>query len=1262
MAFMAFVAFGKDFFGPEFFGPVSDSEESVFSIIYALKHRPYEHYIENWNRFCPMLLRWFESSLLHLVTFQWVGWLIHLPVVRPEALAGLFHEWNFPSTTQYNMSFVNGPPGLMSIRNVMPTTVETNQFVLGLMNSPPLAFSISTTTVFCFRWLCVEYVRWGALLAFFGNFLGNWLVIVAVLFGLDDILAHWYFLTPLTYVGGIFFIWRLIWTWIRTGRRFDAKIIGPFGIDPVTWRGIKMGVTGFTLGLTEQTVLFQKLIQPLSPEQLHLLHGFSSGTVRDHMLMHGSYVAGLFVGGFLLGSFVLAILVRAADWYCDQTWMSDAKLLLPITIMTGISIPYYGLDYVIARFPDLPLNEGWEINTIFRPVMRLIKVEKDDKHDERFYNIDVSRRDYDRPWLESQTLYPERKWVLKVNKVKRHPYLAVKDFLTKFQPGDKYTPKTGAVRGELLLKMRSLNKGENATSEETQEAWSLISKHFYQWTEEELSRQQFQLAMKQELTNAQYRMIRMHNVYKTMYTMKNGRINAEEIAFPLKEHLPADIPLANSDFTGAGAVDELFDWGIIETQEKKENRKKKDKKDPKAVTKRLKELQLPFEAQIEAQKQLLKSFEEPKTGLSKLQALTELQAVKNELERQIKEELSKLEPPKNKLEEDLSNVDLSKIDVDLSKITAPKIKIDADLSKLRADISKIKADMSELEAPSTDIKIAVELTKLEADRDKIKAKLNKLETPNKKIDVDLNKARADLSKLKADLSKLKADRSELETPKRKITSLNKIMWARISDVEVEKGRLGELNETADDITSEMELLSKWNYMRARFWKGEAYSNLMFKRLMDLEVDLILLHQPSRNFITDAEHKRLQYHQVALAAYHRGLRSYDKSILASMLDPRGSILKNKLLLSDTSWRSDTWGNWKLGWRAKSLENYVYAQQFKGSQRIIQRLFLLDLPWNPWDGPTFRYDQLLPLEDQDKGDRSNLWHEEVPQSIREKVGAYDPFQSKRVAPMFDPVPFYIGWDSKIRKSVLTTTRLPIGSTRVKLVMPVIDVLPKWDFLGIKRFLEEIQLYECLELLADKDHEFLVYVKDEPDLKAEMQAEMKNHKTRRQDRTTKEEREVIHAPSSVRINPRYRMIVPGQKFTTHPSNPYELELQKQLKKMARDAKKAAAHAELLKEGGGADEYSKHKENIKDLKQRLSMKFKGAEKLRLLNVLSKPLVTPKSPTVSVSLDSPVTWVKGVSDSNPKVNIIDELSDDKSESNNESDVHDESMNLTTNN
>ena len=323
------------------------TQSTIFDILYTLKHQP------DLAVLAPMVAHWLGETIVNLVTFQWAGWLVRLPAVRPDLADAVLHGCNLPDRLGEG-----GGAGLLTIDHLQPT-LGLSKFSLGVLNSPALVIPISTTSVFCFRWLALEGLVAGGL-AFLVAFLANWMLMACALLGLDEVVARWYFLTPYTYVFVVGFMLRLVWKWSLRGPNFDLRNPTPWNLRPQRWRLIKTLLSVFALSLCEQTVLFQNIAKPMAPYQFSILHGFNSDTAREYFIMHSSYAAGLLVGGLLLTGLAVAIAFVLVSnpplfelpWNSITTWA--------LVMMTSVSVPYYALEYLAFRPFDLPIEGKWD--------------------------------------------------------------------------------------------------------------------------------------------------------------------------------------------------------------------------------------------------------------------------------------------------------------------------------------------------------------------------------------------------------------------------------------------------------------------------------------------------------------------------------------------------------------------------------------------------------------------------------------------------------------------------------------------------------------------------------------------------------------------------------------------------------------------------------------------------------------------------------------------------------------------------------------
>nr|YP_009472733.1 hypothetical protein [Codium arenicola]ARO74336.1 hypothetical protein [Codium arenicola] len=164
-------------------------------------------------------------------------------------------------------------------------------------------------------------------------------------------------------------------------------------------------------------------------------------------------------------------------------------------------------------------------------------------------------------------------------------------------------------------------------------------------------------------------------------------------------------------------------------------------------------------------------------------------------------------------------------------------------------------------------------------------------------------------------------------------------------------------------------------------KQRYYKNNIYKILLTLDISDFLKRQPYQFGMTQKEENHLFNQKLILNNYYNSLRSY------SYL-PYSNVFK--ILFNNT----------------KSYANRVYNQQYKGTLKILRKLFLIDFSALSPNLSILKYDQLL---FKDKQFLNILWHEELkPNTHKLKLKGLNEYKS---------VPFYIGWDQSHRQLVVT-----------------------------------------------------------------------------------------------------------------------------------------------------------------------------------------------------------------------------------------------------
>lgn len=171
-------------------------------------------------------------------------------------------------------------------------------------------------------------------------------------------------------------------------------------------------------------------------------------------------------------------------------------------------------------------------------------------------------------------------------------------------------------------------------------------------------------------------------------------------------------------------------------------------------------------------------------------------------------------------------------------------------------------------------------------------------------------------------------------------------------------------------------------------KQKYYLNPVYKTLLNADIDLFLRNQPSSYLLSPQEEKELFEKRLILSNYYDSLRYYEKL-------PYAHAFRN------------------LFNGSKSYADRVYNQQFKGTLKVVRRLFLLNLNEDPnsVNKIVLKFDQ--PLYKKSNQIINSRVHEELILSKQKK---------KPFIKLTNPTPFYTGWDENLRKLVITNRLLP------------------------------------------------------------------------------------------------------------------------------------------------------------------------------------------------------------------------------------------------
>ena len=180
-------------------------------------------------------------------------------------------------------------------------------------------------------------------------------------------------------------------------------------------------------------------------------------------------------------------------------------------------------------------------------------------------------------------------------------------------------------------------------------------------------------------------------------------------------------------------------------------------------------------------------------------------------------------------------------------------------------------------------------------------------------------------------------------------------------------------------------------------KSKYYSNKVYKSILDFELSNFLSRQPKSYSLTKAEENDLFQKRLILASYYDNLREYSKM-------PYFEAFQDLFL------------------GPKSYANRVYNNQFKGTLKIIRRLFSISLErkYNRNRESVLKFDQ--PLYKETLSDQNPLLHEELDDAYLDIIPT--PFLRE-----VNPIPFYAGWDNKLRKFIVTNYWLANSYTGIK-----------------------------------------------------------------------------------------------------------------------------------------------------------------------------------------------------------------------------------------
>ena len=280
-----------------------------------------------------------KCILTYFFSFQWLRNISYFPILVPQLHFSVLNETYFlqnPVSTIF--TFLETP------------TYGDNKLFLGFLNSFFFCLPISCAHIICARRLLIQGIPAG-LAAGFGTVLGQWWFAACILLGLRFFIIPWFSFEPFNLIVGICLLLNIIHD--MTHQR-SYHIITTKGKDKT--KLIKIFLLNLFLSWTEQSCLFQYFGNLTFGPEPTGLEIFSSNTEIQSFLIHGSYLLGLLAGSLLFTGFFGFLSIQLSNFIYPLFKISLSKWinllnfgLISLTIaFTFTSIPYYGLDYLLA--------------------------------------------------------------------------------------------------------------------------------------------------------------------------------------------------------------------------------------------------------------------------------------------------------------------------------------------------------------------------------------------------------------------------------------------------------------------------------------------------------------------------------------------------------------------------------------------------------------------------------------------------------------------------------------------------------------------------------------------------------------------------------------------------------------------------------------------------------------------------------------------------------------------------------------------------
>ena len=196
-----------------------------------------------------------------------------------------------------------------------------------------------------------------------------------------------------------------------------------------------------------------------------------------------------------------------------------------------------------------------------------------------------------------------------------------------------------------------------------------------------------------------------------------------------------------------------------------------------------------------------------------------------------------------------------------------------------------------------------------------------------------------------------------------------------------------------------------NQKRREYALKFVYKNEWFAVPRFFNMRLFTLNQPTFQKLTPSEENLLFQKRLLLGSYYDSFRYYNQL-------PHIESFKGRFNLS------------------KSYANRIYSQKFKGTSKIVRRVFSITASpkTNKKNKVELKFDQPLFLKKNEKDYK--VFHEEL---------SYQKAKSNIFLKIYNPTPFYAGWDQGLRQVVITNRLLPRSVAGYRLNSPTTNKSP-------------------------------------------------------------------------------------------------------------------------------------------------------------------------------------------------------------------------------